>query len=271
MSRSHHLAAALVVAVAFASALGAQSDSPQRVEQKRADLSGAQGMEVIASTAEYKPGEAVGLHLHHGIEAAYVIQGATVQAPGKEPMTLATGATLFNLRDVRHAGFRVIGVTSLKLFTVHVVDKGRPLYDFVADVAAGSTVVFVCEHGNVKSLMAASYFNALAKARGLSWRAVARGTMPDADSAPAFVVERLLREGQDVSAFHTVRITADDARSAKRLVLIGTEPEAARESSAVERWADVPAASVDFDAARLAIVRHVETLLDALAAESGSR
>jgi quercetin dioxygenase-like cupin family protein len=122
-----------LVAFGLSTPLPAQTDSPQRVEQKRADLSGAPGMEVIASTAEYKPGEAIGLHLHHGIEAAYVIQGATVQAPGKEPMTLATGATLFNLRDVRHAGFRVVGETSLKLFTVHIVDKGKPLYDFVAD------------------------------------------------------------------------------------------------------------------------------------------
>jgi hypothetical protein len=33
------------------------TDSPQRVEQKRTDLTGAPGMEVIASVAEYKPGD----------------------------------------------------------------------------------------------------------------------------------------------------------------------------------------------------------------------
>jgi len=107
------------------------SDSPQRVEQKRADLPGAPGMEVIASTAEYKPGESVGLHFHHGIETAYVIQGATVQVPGKSPVIFQTGATLINLRDVKHAGFVVVGDTSLKLFTVHIVDKNKPLYEFV--------------------------------------------------------------------------------------------------------------------------------------------
>ena len=67
---------------------------------------------------------------HHGVEAAYVVQGASVQVPGKEPMTLPTGATVLNLRDVKHGGFRVVGDTSLKLFTVHVVDKGKPLYDY---------------------------------------------------------------------------------------------------------------------------------------------
>lgn len=107
------------------------SDSPQRVEQKRADLSGAPGMEVIASVAEYKPGDSVRLHTHHGVEAAYVLQGARVQLPGKEPTALVTGTTLLNLRDVKHAGFTVVGDSSLKLFTVHVVDKDKPLYDYV--------------------------------------------------------------------------------------------------------------------------------------------
>jgi quercetin dioxygenase-like cupin family protein len=87
-------------------------------------------MEVIASVAEYKPGEGIDLHIHHGVEAAYVVQGATVQAPGKEPMKLPMGVTSVNLRDIKHGGFKIIGDTSLKLFTVHVVDKGKPLYDY---------------------------------------------------------------------------------------------------------------------------------------------
>lgn len=107
------------------------TDSPQRIEQKRTDLTGAPNMEVIASIAEYKPGDSIDLHLHHGVEVAYVIQGASVQVAGKEPIVLATGATLLNLRDVKHAGFKVVGNTSLKLFTVHVTDKDKPLYDYI--------------------------------------------------------------------------------------------------------------------------------------------
>lgn len=106
------------------------TDSPQRIEKKRADLSGAPGMEVIVSTSETKIGETLDLHFHHGIEAAYVIQGGSVQSPGKEPITLATGASLLNLRDVKHGGFKVVGDVPLKLFTVHIVDKGKPLYDY---------------------------------------------------------------------------------------------------------------------------------------------
>jgi quercetin dioxygenase-like cupin family protein len=106
------------------------TDSPHRVEQKRADLSGAPGMEVIASIGEYQPGEGIGLHVHHGVEAAYVLQGASVQSPGKDPVVLKTGTTIMNLRDVKHGGFKVVGDTAFKVFTVHVVDKGKPLYDY---------------------------------------------------------------------------------------------------------------------------------------------
>jgi quercetin dioxygenase-like cupin family protein len=106
------------------------SDSPQRVEQKRADLSGAPGMEVIESIAEYKKGERVELHLHHGLEAAYVVQGTMIQSDGKEPVMQATGTVLLNLRDAKHGGYKIVGDTPLKLFTVHIVDKGKPLYDY---------------------------------------------------------------------------------------------------------------------------------------------
>jgi quercetin dioxygenase-like cupin family protein len=121
-----------VFAAGLATGLLAQvrTDLPQRVEQKRTDLSGAPGMEVIASTNEIKPGESIERHFHHGVEMSYVIQGAKVQVPGKVPKELATGTTLMNLRDVQHAGFQVVGDASLKLFTVHVVDKGQPLYEF---------------------------------------------------------------------------------------------------------------------------------------------
>ena len=126
------LAGVLLFGVGVVTGLVAQtsSDSPQRVEQKRTDLSGAPGMEVIASVAEYKPGDSIGLHSHHGVEAAYVLQGASVQVLGKDPMALATGATVLNRRDVKHGGYKIVGDTSLKLFTVHIVDKGKPLYDY---------------------------------------------------------------------------------------------------------------------------------------------
>lgn len=126
------LSAALLLTLGLVTGLVAQTltDAPQRKEQKRTDLTGAPGMEVIASIVEIKPGENSNLHLHHGVEAFYVLQGALVQSPGKDPVSLPTGVTSLNLRDVVHGKFKVVGDTSLKMFTVHVVDKGKPLYDY---------------------------------------------------------------------------------------------------------------------------------------------
>jgi quercetin dioxygenase-like cupin family protein len=106
----------------------AQTADPRK-EISRVDLSGAPGMEVVSSVSEYKKGDTLPRHFHHGVEAAYVIQGTRVQAPGKDPMELLTGAPVLNLRDIGHGGYTVVGDQSLKLFTVHIVDKGKPLYD----------------------------------------------------------------------------------------------------------------------------------------------
>jgi len=122
--------AAAAFAVAFASVAPAQ-DSAARKELKRADLSGAPGMEVISSITELKPGDDFPRHLHHGVEGGYVVQGSMIQMPGQAPTMLATGSPIFNLRDAVHAGYKVVGPGNLILYTTHVVDKGKPLYDWV--------------------------------------------------------------------------------------------------------------------------------------------
>ena len=122
---------AAVAAAAFAGLACADDLSPKsRVELKRADLDKpGSNMEVVLSTAEYQPGDVVARHIHHGDEAFYVIQGATVETPDGKQIELKTGTGSINLRDVPHAGFKVVGPSALKLVTVHVVDKGVPLYD----------------------------------------------------------------------------------------------------------------------------------------------
>jgi quercetin dioxygenase-like cupin family protein len=108
-----------------------QADLPQRQELKRADLTTSPNMEVITSISEIKKGEIIPRHYHHGIETGYVLQGTMVQLPGQAPTMMQTGSAIMNLRDVPHAGFAVVGDQPLKLLTVHIVDKGKPLYAWV--------------------------------------------------------------------------------------------------------------------------------------------
>ena len=122
--------AAIVATATFAGLAVAQSDlNPKnRQELKRDDVAGT-NMEVIISVVETQPGETVSRHIHHGEEAFYVLQGATLETSDGKQIKLSAGATLINHRDVPHGGLKVVGDTSLKYLAAHFVDKGSPLYD----------------------------------------------------------------------------------------------------------------------------------------------
>lgn len=106
-------------------------ESANRTELRRAELAQHPDMELVMSMVEYKPGELLPRHFHHGLEAVYVVQGTLVQAGEKPPVELKTGAPLLNLTGVPHGGIRIVGDQSLKMFTVHVVEKGKPLNELV--------------------------------------------------------------------------------------------------------------------------------------------
>jgi len=127
--RSVMICLSFALTMAIGASLWAQ-DYAGRKELKRADLSGAPGMEVVLSVVEMKPGDRLSLHTHHGIETAYVLEGGMVELPGKPPMAMPTGTPIMMLRDVEH-GFTVVGDKTIKLVTVHIVDKGKLLYDYV--------------------------------------------------------------------------------------------------------------------------------------------
>ncbi len=124
----------LAVVSVFAMIAGAApvgADLPQRQELERADLTTSPEMEAITSVSELKKGERLPRHFHNGIETGYVLQGTMVQFPGKAPVMMQTGSAFMNLRGVPHGGFTVVGDAPLKLVTVHVVDKHKPLYEWV--------------------------------------------------------------------------------------------------------------------------------------------
>lgn len=131
-------------------------------------------------------------------------------------------------------------------------------------------ILFICEHGNVKSLMAVSYFNRLAKERHLSFEAVSRGIAPDSNTVPSPIAEGLRQDGFDVSGFHPAKLTAQDVDSAQRTIAIsvGVPVSIGSHPSSILAWEDVPPASVDFKASSESLKVHIEELLTQLAAQS---
>ena len=130
-----------------------------------------------------------------------------------------------------------------------------------------STVVFVCEHGAAKSVIAAAEFNRIAAEKGLPFRAVARGTKPDEAIAPV-VKTGLSKEGIDVSSWRPQSVTHSDIDKAGKVVSIAAFEPGAKPAigSRLLEWNDVPSVSENYQAARDAIVKRVQALLDNMAA-----
>jgi protein-tyrosine-phosphatase len=131
--------------------------------------------------------------------------------------------------------------------------------------SAAGKVVFVCEHGSVKSLMAKEWFDRLAALRGIPVRATSRGMVPDA-SVPAPIAQALARDGFDVSSFRPRRLAAADLEGAVRIVAIGTDTSSvtAAGGTLVERWDAIPPTSEGYEGTRDALKKRIEELLAGL-------
>jgi protein-tyrosine-phosphatase len=127
---------------------------------------------------------------------------------------------------------------------------------------APAQVVFVCEHGSAKSVIAAGHFNRIAAERKLSLRAISRGTTPDA-TIPETIRSGMLADKLDVSAWKPQLFSSADVKGATRIVTLACElPSEARVPPAkLERWNDIPPVGNGYEAARRAIVDHIEQLL----------
>jgi chromate transporter len=123
-------------------------------------------------------------------------------------------------------------------------------------------VVFVCEHGSAKSLVAASFFERMAKERGMAVRVLSRGTSPDA-SVPAAVVQALREDGFDVAAFKPQLLSDADVLAAARVVAIGVDIGAAKAlaGTRLERWDDIPPFSESYPKARKVLLARLSSLL----------
>lgn len=126
-------------------------------------------------------------------------------------------------------------------------------------------IVFVCEHGAAKSVIATAYFNKLAADRGLPYRATFRGTTPQ-DDLSVRAVAGLKEDGIVVPPGKPAAITDGDIANATHIFAIGcTLPDKVRRSGKADDWSDVPD-DKGYGPMRDAIVRRVKELLDRLQA-----
>jgi arsenate reductase len=122
-------------------------------------------------------------------------------------------------------------------------------------------VVFVCEHGAAKSLIAAAYFNKLAAERQIPVRASFRAVTPQ-DDLSVRAVAGLRADGVPIPDQKPKMIGADDINHATHIFAIGCQlPKAAASSGKAASWDDVPD-DRGYPAMRDAIVVRIHALLD---------
>ena len=131
------------------------------------------------------------------------------------------------------------------------------------------TIVFVCEHGSAKSVVAAAYFNWLAEERGINARAISRGTSPDAALHPA-AVDGLSHDGLTPPPATPCEVSPDELASAARIVTFCHLPPEWAAMVSVEAWS-APPISVDYVASRAVIVESVKDLLERLSVGPSAR
>lgn len=132
--------------------------------------------------------------------------------------------------------------------------------------APSDTVLFLCEHGTVKSVLAKLYFDEMAAERGLRVAAISRGTKADS-VVPPWMVANLSRDQLPLGAFQPRSLNAADL--AHKTMVVSFDVPAAASAAATgprQQWDGLPSVSQDYAAGRDAIKARVQRLVDSLAA-----
>jgi arsenate reductase len=122
-------------------------------------------------------------------------------------------------------------------------------------------VVFVCEHGSAKSVIAATEFQQMAKEKGLDLNILARGTNPD-DEIPRVVRDGLKADGFDAGSMKPTKVSEKDLKGAAKIVSFGPDLKPwVSDGASVSDWSATPSVSDDYRKAREYIRKQLEVLL----------
>ena len=124
-----------------------------------------------------------------------------------------------------------------------------------------SKIVFVCEHGAAKSVIAAAHFNKLASEAKLGFHAIARGTNPDPELSPK-AITGLRDDGLTPTELVPQKLSLADIESAQRIITFCELPAEYQQQGNIEHWDGVPPVSEGYQKARDAIVERINRLLN---------
>lgn len=125
-------------------------------------------------------------------------------------------------------------------------------------------ILFICEHGAAKSIIAAAYFNKLAMERKINVHAIARGTNPDPELSQK-TIAGLKQDGVSLTETVPRKLSVVDLESAGRIVTFCQLPEEYQgKTTSVEQWDNIPPVSENYEIARDIILKHIDQLLQTI-------
>ena len=130
-------------------------------------------------------------------------------------------------------------------------------------MAQDPVIIFVCEHGAAKSVIAAAYFNKFAAERSFELQAVARGTNPDNELSPN-AIAGLRKAGLTPTESIPQKLSLADVKSAERIVSFCELPEEFQKETIIEQWDSIPPVSENYEKARDAILEPLKSLMEEL-------
>jgi arsenate reductase (thioredoxin) len=124
-------------------------------------------------------------------------------------------------------------------------------------------IIFVCEHGAAKSIIAAAYFNKVAGEMGLALRATARGTFPDPELSVK-TLTGLAKDGLAPTEPAPQKLSHQEMETAQQVIAFCELSNEFQLKNNIERWEDVPPVSENYERARDVIVAHIRRLVNSL-------
>jgi quercetin dioxygenase-like cupin family protein len=120
------MAASMLFAGCSVGAVSTGNSSIKRTDLLKQDLGDA-AHEVVQVRVDFAPGAHFGMHIHPGVEIAYVLEGALAyHIEGRPPVVLRAGDALFIPAGTKHAARNAAAERSSELAT-YFVEKGKPL------------------------------------------------------------------------------------------------------------------------------------------------
>ena len=125
------------------------------------------------------------------------------------------------------------------------------------------SVLFICEHGAARSVIAAAYFNKIANEKGLNYEAHFKGTDPQ-DSLTSGTRIGLTKDGFNIAEMKPSLVSKNDINQAAQVITFDCKLPANANPKNLMGWDGIPPISESYDIARDQIEGKVKALVDQL-------